>query len=123
MNVLSAIYLALSLINFALQENHAPMLNIFNIVDEFLQSTHYKNLYNNLYLNWTANNNFYYTVNFSGQSAEIADLTMGMELVRNISFLKYVSTFLSVKEQREFLRLAAKTEFQKMMNEIHSDVD
>ena len=123
MNVLSAIYLALSLINFALQENHAPMLNIFNIVDDFLQSTHYKNLYNNLYLNWTANNNFYYTVNFSGQSAEIADLTMGMELVRNISFLKYVSTFLSVKEQREFLRLAAKTEFQKMMNEIHSDVD
>jgi len=123
MNVLSAIYLALSLINFALQENHAPMLNVFNIVDEFLQSTHYKNLYNNLYLNWTANNNFYYTVNFSGQSAEIADLTMGMELVRNISFLKYVSTFLSVKEQREFLRLAAKTEFQKMMNEIHSDID
>ena len=62
MNVLSAIYQALCLINFALQENHAPILNISEIVDDFLHSTHYTSLYNNLYLNWTANNNFYYTV-------------------------------------------------------------
>ena len=34
MNVLSAIYQALCLINFALQENHAPILNISEIVDD-----------------------------------------------------------------------------------------
>ena len=123
MNVLSAIYQALSLINFALQENHAPILNISEIVDDFLHSTHYTSLYNNLYLNWTTNNNFYYTVNFSGQYAEISDLALGAQLVRNISFIKYVSLFLCEKDQRELLRLAAKTEFQKLMDQIFSDVD
>jgi len=123
MNVLSAIYQALSLINFALQENHTPILNISEIVDDFLSSTHYTSLYNNLYLNWTANNNFYYTVNFSGQYAEISDLAMGAQLVRNISFIKYVSLFLCEKDQRDLLRLATKTEFQKLMYQIFSDVD
>jgi hypothetical protein len=123
MNLLSAMYLALSAINFALRENNSQLLDITCIVDEFLISTHYQNLYNNLYHNWTVENNFYYTVNFSGTTTQIPDLTLGLALTTDSAFLKYISTFLSVENRREFLKMAIKSEFQKMIFEIHSDVD
>jgi len=123
MNLLSAMYLALSAINFALHENHAELLNISCIVDKFLTSDHYQGLYNNLYHNWTVENNFYYTIDFSGKPAQIPDLTLGLHLAKDPHFLKYVSTFLSENERRKFLKIAIKSEFQKMIDEIHSDVD
>jgi hypothetical protein len=117
------VYLALSAINFALRENNSQTLNITHIVDEFLTSVHYKNLYNNLYCNWTVENNFYYTVDFSGNPAQIPDLILGLKLTEDVSFLKYISTFLLIDDRREFLKLAVNAEFQKMIEEIHSDVD
>jgi tRNA A37 methylthiotransferase MiaB len=123
MNLLSAMYLATSAINFALREHRAQTLNITQVVDEFLTSDHYKNLYNNLYHNWTVENNFYYTVNFSGESTQIPDLTLGLELAKDPYFIKYLSTFFSIDDQRKFLKMAVNAEFQKMINEIHSDVD
>jgi hypothetical protein len=123
MNLLSAIYLALSAINFALRENNSTVLNTTHIVDDFLTSIHYKNLYDNLYHNWTVENNFYYTIDFSGNPTQIADLVLGLALAADVSFLKYISTFLSINDQREFLKMAVKSQFQKMIYEIHSDVD
>ena len=123
MNLLSAMYLALSAINFALRENNSQTLDITQIVDEFLTSVHYKNLYDNLYYNWTVENNFYYTVDFSGNSTQIPDLILGLKLTEDASFLKYISTFLLIDNRREFLKMAVNLEFQKMIYEIHSDVD
>jgi hypothetical protein len=123
MNLLSAMYLALSAINFALREQNFQPLNITQIVDEFLTSVHYKNLYNNLYHNWTVENNFYYTVDFSGNPTQIADLILGLELAQDPYFIKYLSTFVSDNQRREFLKMALKSEFQKMIHEIHLDVD
>jgi hypothetical protein len=123
MNLLSAIYLALSAINFAMQETNSKVLNTAEIVDDFLNSVHYKTLYNNLYHNWTVENNFYYTVDFSGNPTQIPDLALGLALATDISFLKYISTFLLVDNQREFLKMAVKSQFQKMIYEIHVDVD
>lgn len=123
MNVVSAMYLALSAINFALYEHKAELLNISSVVDEFLDSEHYNNLYNNLYYNWTVENNFYYTINFSGKSAQIADLSLGLELTRDLQFIKYVSRFFSVSKQRKFLKLTISSKFQKIIEEIYSDVD
>jgi tRNA A37 methylthiotransferase MiaB len=123
MNLLSAIYLALSAINFALRETNSMVLNTTHIVDDFLTSIHYKNLYDNLYHNWTVENNFYYTIDFSGHPTQIADLVLGLALAADVSFLKYISTFLSINDQREFLKMAVKSQFQKMIYEIHSDVD
>lgn len=123
MNVLSGIYLALSAINCALQQNHAALLDITEIVDDFLHSSYYQMLCNNLYRNWTENNNFYYTLNFSGQPELIPDLGMGSSLVHNTSFLQYISTFLLAKDRRAFLKIAVNSEFQRMIYEIHSDVD
>jgi tRNA A37 methylthiotransferase MiaB len=123
MNLLSAMYLALSAINFALRENNSQTLDITQIVDEFLTSVHYKNLYDNLYYNWTVENNFYYTVDFSGNPTQIPDLILGLKLTEDASFLKYISTFLLIDNRREFLKMAVNLEFQKMIYEIHSDVD
>lgn len=123
MNLLSAIYLALSAINFAMQETNSKILNTAEIVDKFLTSVHYKTLYNNLYCNWTVENNFYYTVDFSGNPTQIPDLVLGLALATDVSFLKYISTFLLVDDRREFLKMAVKSEFQKMIYEIHLDVD
>jgi hypothetical protein len=123
MNLLSAMYLSLSAINFALREHDSQPLNITQIVDEFLTSVHYKNLYNNLYHNWTVDNNFYYTVDFSGNPTQIADLILGFELAEDVSFLKYISTFLSIDDRRRFLKMAVKSQFQKMIHEISSDID
>jgi hypothetical protein len=123
MNLLSAMYLALSAINFALREQNFQPLNITQIVDEFLTSVHYKNLYNNLYHNWTVENNFYYTVDFSGNPTQIADLLLGFKLAQDPYFIKYLSTFVSDNQRREFLKMALKSEFQKMIHEIHLDVD
>ena len=123
MNVLSAIYQSLSLINFALQENHVPILNISKIVHDFTHSTRCTSLYNNLYLNWTINNNFYYTVNFSGQYAEIPDISMGMQLVKDLYFIKYLSTFVSDNQRRKFVKMAVDSTFQNMIHAIYSDAD
>jgi hypothetical protein len=108
MNLLSTIYLALSVINFAMQKTNSTILNTTHIVDDFLTSTYYKNLYNNLYHNWTVENNFYYTVDFSGNPTQISDLELGLRLATDVSFLKYVSTFLLIDHQREFLKIAVK---------------
>jgi tRNA A37 methylthiotransferase MiaB len=123
MNLLSTIYLALSVINFAIQKTNSTILNTTHIVDDFLTSTYYKNLYNNLYHNWTVENNFYYTVDFSGNPTQISDLALGLKLATDVSFLKYVSTFLLIDHQREFLKMAVNSGFQKMLSEICSDVD
>ena len=123
MNLLSAIYYALSSINFALQKTNLKILNITKSVDVFLTSVHYKNLYNNLYHNWTVENNFYYTVDFSGNPTQIPDLLLGMALMGDVSFLKYISTFLSTDNRREFLKMVVNAKVRELLLATMSDVD
>ena len=98
-------------------------MNINQIVDAFLTSKYYTNFYNNLYHNWTVENNFYYTIDFSSKPAQIPDLVLGLRLAKDMSFLKYISAFLSVDDRRKFIKMAVNVEFQKMISEIHSDID
>jgi len=123
MNVLTGIYTALSFITLTLKENNMPELDISAVVDEFLQSVYYKNLCGNLYYNWTTHNNFYYTINFSGQVDEIADTYLGTALTCNLLFLKYIATFFPSTDRLKFLRIVANNKVQKMVNEIQLDVD
>jgi tRNA A37 methylthiotransferase MiaB len=123
MNLLSAMYLALSTINIALRENNSQTLDITQVVDEFLNSVHYKNLYNNLYHNWTVGNNFYYTVDFSGNPTQIPDLVLGFVLARDFEFAKYIAGFVPIDKRSGFLKTVLKSSFQTMIEEIHSDVD
>jgi tRNA A37 methylthiotransferase MiaB len=123
MNLLSAIYFALSAINFTLQETNLKILNIAEIVDDFLISVHYNILYNNLYHNWTVENNFYYTVDFSGNAIQIPDLYLGIALAADISFMKYLSTFLPTDDRHEFVKMAVNAKFIELIQETVSDPD
>ena len=123
MNLLNAIYFALTTINLALLENNLKTLDISHVVDNFLTTPNYQQLYNNLYHNWTVDNNFYYTINFKGDSEEIPDLSLSMRFLADYSFMRYITTLLPVDQQREFSKLSVTSEFYKLLATMGSDVD
>ena len=123
MNLLSQIYIALSAINLGLKENMSQPLETSKLVDKFLNSQQYKNLHNNLYHNWTVENNFYYTINFSGEPVQLADLALWQSFIREPEFIKFITQEVPVDRQREFVKIAVNSKFQKLAIEIFSDMD
>jgi hypothetical protein len=123
MTVLTGIYWAMSIINLALIENKVETLNIAEVVSDFLSSDYYKNLYNNLYENWTTENNFYFTKGIDQDSVEIPDFTLNMYLINNSVFLKYLLKFVPLHDQPEFVRLSVDLTFKNYTDTINSDFD
>ena len=123
MTVLTGIYWAMSIINLALIENKVKTLNIAEVVSDFLSSDYYKNLYNNLYENWTTENNFYFTKGIDQDSVEIPDFTLNMYLINNSVFLKYLLKFVPLHDQPEFVRLSVDLTFKNYVDTINSDFD
>ena len=123
MTVLTGIYWAMSIINLALIENKVETLNIAEVVSDFLSSDYYKNLYNNLYENWTTENNFYFTKGIDQDSVEIPDFTLNMYLINNSVFLKYLLKFVPLHDQPEFVRLSVDLTFKNYVDTINSDFD
>jgi hypothetical protein len=123
MNLLSQIYIALSAINLGLKENMSQPLETSKLVDKFLNSQQYKNLHNNLYHNWTVENNFYYTINFSGEPVQLADVALWQSFIREPEFIKFITQEVPVDRQREFVKIAVNSKFQKLAIEIFSDMD
>lgn len=121
MNLLSHIYTALCLINLVLKENNGQPLENNKIVDNFLQSQNYKNLYNNLYHNWTVENNFFYTKNFSGNDEVASDTVLWGHLVLDIEFLHFISQDLSKEHKKKIIMLAIQNKMSKLANVILSD--
>jgi hypothetical protein len=64
MQVTSVFMQTLSLINLRLNLTREELELI---VDSLLTSENYRRLRDNLYHNWTVDNNFYYTISFSGK--------------------------------------------------------
>ena len=122
MNLLNAIYFALTTINLVLIENNGTPLDTTHIVDNFLTTVNYQQLYNNLYHNWTVDNNFYYTIGFNGMQDEIADLSLGLKFLEDYSFMKYIATLLASDQQRVFSKLSVTSEFYKLLATMISDV-
>jgi tRNA A37 methylthiotransferase MiaB len=123
MNLLSAVYVVLTSINFALRENHIQPLDIEKIVDQLMSSDQCKNLHNNLYSNWTKENNFYYTIDFSGKSIQIPDNMLGRQILNDPVFIKYISAFVDIDHRKKFLQTAVQGHFKKTMEEIGVDID
>ena len=123
MNLLSQIYIALSAINLGLKENMSQPLETSKLVDKFLNSQQYKNLHDNLYHNWTVENNFYYTINFSGNLVQIADVALWQSFIREPEFMKFIQQEVPVDRQQAFVKMAVKSKFQHLANEIFSDMD
>ena len=123
MTVLGAIYFALSIVTITSYENNGPSLDITFVVDDFLDSVYYQRLYNNLLTNWTMDNNFYYTTNFSGPTNPISEITMGYVLFKDSLFIEYLTTFFSVKDQQKFLELVSANKFKELIENIWTDMD
>ena len=123
MNLLTQIYKALSAINLGLKENMSQLLEISPIVDKFLNTYNYKNLYNNLYHNWTVENNFYYTINFAGDSADFSDIWLWGSFMRDSEFIQFIMQEVPVDSRKIFAKMAMHRKFQDLVELITSDMD
>jgi hypothetical protein len=119
MNLLNAVYFALAVINLALTEYNFKRINISTIVDDYVTTSNYQNLYANLYHNWTVDNNFYYTIDYSGNKCT----SENPNLVDHREFLKYVTLILPADRQSEFSKLVFNNKFPKFLQEIAKDID
>ena len=119
MNLLNSVYLALAVINLALTEYNLKRIDISKIVDDYVTTPNYQNLYNNLYHNWTVDNNFYYTIDYSGNK-----FVMEYQLFFfNQEFLKRVLLLLPADQKSEFSKLALTNKFYNFFYEIKNDFD
>jgi hypothetical protein len=123
MTVLTGVYCAMSVINLALIENKVETLDIAEVVSDFLSSDYYKNLYTNLYENWTTENNFYFTKGIDQDSVEIPDTRLNAYLVDNNVFLKYLLKFVPLHNQIKFVKLSVNSTFKNYMDTAFSDFD
>lgn len=123
MNLLCSIYKALSAVNIGLKEHNFESIDTATIVDDFLNSAKYQSLYDNLYYNWTVDNNFFYTLEVNGVLHSISDISLGSHLIQDRMFMKYISTFVSNNKKHEFLKLVISHKFQKILHEINLDID
>jgi tRNA A37 methylthiotransferase MiaB len=123
MTVVTGVYGAMSFINLSLIENNVETLNIAEVVSDFLNSDYYKNLYTNLYENWTTENNFYFTKGIDQDSVEIPDTRLNAYLVDNNVFLKYLLKFVPLHNQIKFVKLSVNSTFKNYMDTAFSDFD
>ena len=123
MNLLNAFYFAIVTINIVLIKNHVPPLDITATIETLLQTPNYQTLYNNLYHNWTVENNFYYTMNFDEAPSKIFDTRLGHDLITSDSFMKLVMTLLLPEYQYKFSWLCGASMFKKLLLATDPDVD
>ena len=124
MTILSAFYWALVAINSTLYENNQPGLNISNVIDRLVKSENYSMLYNNLYHNWVVDNNFYYTVNFSGQPDQIGDSSLRIVLLDDKFFYQYLVKHAFDNEhhaasRRKFSQMYLQSIFKKSISRLN----
>jgi tRNA A37 methylthiotransferase MiaB len=119
MNLLNGVYFALAVINLALTEHNLKRINIPTIVDDYVTTPNYQNLYNNLYHNWTVNNNFYYTIDYSGNKG-VRELLF---LFLNQEFLKRVLSLLPYDQKPEFSKLILTNKLDNFFYELNKDFD
>ena len=125
MTLLSGIYNALSPIKFIVSQQTGEYIDIEPIVDDFLISSHYHILYNNLYINWANEQKFYFTTSFTGHPAVIAcePRILGSTLAKDNNFIMYVAKLLPQTISKKLSRLALQTNFKNLVDELYQEAD
>jgi hypothetical protein len=123
MSIISGLYQAMTIIKLAIIEHTQYELDIDKIIDTLIETSNYQALYNNLLTNWTTDNNFYYTIDFSGNPAKIGDVSFSSKLVENKEFLKYIKDFLPQYLHGQYAKLIVFRTFEKLNKEIMRDFD
>ena len=125
MTVLSGVYNALSVIKFLLLRHAGLQLDIELIIDAFLTSCQYHNLCNNLYTNWSTEQKFYFTKDFSNKPVLLASEPMGYgsALSRDINFILYITNLMPKDIAGKLSQLRLQTNLDQLSSELCSEVD
>jgi hypothetical protein len=123
MTVISGMIQAISAIKLTMIDHNLDIPNVDLLINTLIATPNYQALHNNLLTNWTVNNNFYYTINFSNEVDEIGDLFLGSRLVGDANFLSYINGHLPQHTQKAFLTLGITKKFKQQINDIFVDFD
>jgi hypothetical protein len=124
MNLHSAFFAALTVVNLVCIENVVDPIPIsLPMVENFLHSKNYQNLYQNLLDNWTKHNNFFYTTTFDGKFQEISDNGLVVNFVESIAFINHIIELLPAQHKTKIAKLAIKSKFKDFLNQWGKDSD
>jgi hypothetical protein len=123
MAVISGISQAVSAIKLTMIEHNLDIPEIDTLIDRLIATPNYQALHNNLLTNWINDNNFYYTINFSNEVAEIGDLHLGSKLIGDVNFLSCINDHLPKHIHKAFLTLCITKKFKQQINDIFIDFD
>jgi hypothetical protein len=125
MTVLSGIYNALSVTKFIMMKHSGLHIDIELIIDDFLSSSQYQNLCDNLYTNWTTEQKFYFTVDFLGNPTVMScePTSFGSALVSNNNFIAYIVKKLPRDVSKNFVSLSLKSNFKHLAGELCGEID
>ena len=100
-------------------------MNIEAVVDSLLNSKYYKDWYQNLYDNWAAEQKFYFTKDFFGDSCVIpADpLLAGIKLINDDKFNAYLLKILPLDQSNKILKLLIEPDFKKFVYEVCNQIN
>jgi len=125
MTVLSGVYNALSVIKFVLVQQAESHIDIEPIIDDFLTSRQYHNLCNNLYTNWSTEQKFYFTKDFSDQPVVLScePMSYGGALSKDTNFISYITKLLPKDTSKKLARLRLQTNFGQITSELCNEID
>lgn len=123
MNIVSGMYQATTAMKLVMDEHNLNGLNIQQVATQLIQSEKYQNFYNNLFYNWTVDNNFFFTINFNNEPEIISDLSLGIRLATDFGFANYLKNFLPAEIQAPFAKLVLTNAFEKSITEVTRDFD
>lgn len=125
MTLLSGVYNALSVIKFILLRQTGLCLDIEPIVDVFVASLYYQTLCDNLYANWTTEQKFYFTKDFTGNPAVLTcePMSFGGYLASNNNFIAYVAKLLPQDTSKKLMQLALRPDFKDSARDLCSEID
>jgi hypothetical protein len=124
MNLHSAFFAALTAINLVCIENDVDPIPVsLPVVENFLHSKNYQNLYQNLLDNWTRHNNFFYTTTFDGEFQAIADNSLVVNFVESIAFVNHIVELLPIQQKTQIAKLAIKSKFKDFLSQWGKDSD
>jgi hypothetical protein len=99
MHTLSCVYSGLALIKIYVWKQFDIVLDIDVIADAFATESWYQDLQQQLYHNWTQNQNYFYVI----QDTQFTEpLHFGFHLATNKDLFQYVYQYLSTELQHEF---------------------
>ena len=125
MTLLSSFYYVVTTLKICATKFVDIDMNIEAVVDSLLNSKYYKDWYQNLYDNWSAEQKFYFTKDFFGDSCVIpADpLLAGIKLINDDKFNAYLLKILPLGQSNKILKLLIKPDFKKFVYEVCKQIN